>query len=93
MVAAFDGRYDTAGANLAGRVGCVEQALADITNENFYNKQPGLAKHLPSSIPEKSTTRPWRSYYNRFNVSVRNYSHYQLSGGPEIVDNPSFGII
>ena len=55
--------------------------------ETFYNKRPGLAKHLPLSIPEKSTTRPWRSYFNRFNSFVRNYSHYQLSGEPEVVDN------
>ena len=108
MIAAFDGRYDTNGADLAGRVGCVEHALAICINdvfekdaqndlklfiqqiskiETFYNKRPGLAKHLPLSIPEKSTTRPWRSYFNRFNSFVRNYSHYQLSGQPEVVDN------
>ena len=54
--------------------------------ETFYNKRPGLAKNLPYSIPEKSTTRPWRSHFNRFHALVRNFSHYQLSGESEIVD-------
>ena len=108
MIAAFDGRYDTDGVELAGRIGCVEHALSTYINdiyekdaqkelklfieqiskiETFYNKRPGLAKSLPYSIPEKSTTRPWRSYFNRFNSFVRNYSHYQLSGESELVDN------
>ena len=46
-----------------------------------------MAKNLPYSIPEKSTTRSWRSYFTRFNAIVRNYSHYQLSGQSELVDN------
>ena len=53
----------------------------------FYNKRLGLAKNLPNSIPGKSTTSPWRSYFNRFHALVRNFSHYQLSGESEIVDN------
>ena len=46
-----------------------------------------MAKDLPYSIPEKSTTRPWRSYFNPFNSFVRNYSNYQLCEESEIVDN------
>ena len=57
------------------------------TIETFYNKRPGLAKGLPVSIPEKSTTRPWRSYFHRFNAAVKNYSHYQLSDELEILEN------
>ena len=84
MKATFDGRYDTDGVELAGRIGCVEHALSTCINdtydkdaqkelkffieqiskiENFDNKRPGLAKNLPYSIPEKSTTRPWRLYF------------------------------
>ena len=57
------------------------------TIETFYNKRPGLARDLPLTIPEKSTTRPWRSYFNRLNAMVRNYPHYQNSDDFEVFDN------
>ena len=57
------------------------------TIENFYNKRPGLARDLPVTIPEKSTTHPWRSYFNRLNAMVRNYPHCQNSDHLGVVDN------
>ena len=49
------------------------------TLETFYDKRPGLARDLQLTIPEKSTTRLWRSYFNRLYAMVRNYPHYQNS--------------
>ena len=57
------------------------------TIETFYNKRQGLASDLPIAIPEKSTTRPWRSYFNRLNALVKNYSHYQNSNDFEVFEN------
>ena len=55
--------------------------------ETFYHKRPGLSRDLPLTIPEKSTTRPRRSYINRFNAIVRNYSDYQNSDDLEVIDS------
>jgi len=71
---------------------CPHQALKDLlqqmsTIENFYNRRQGLAKQLPFSIPEKSTTRPWRFFYTRFNSFVGNYFRYQECSEPVVVDS------
>ena len=44
--------------------------------ETYYNTRQAEASQLPFSIPTKSETREWRSYYRRFNAHLKNYSHY-----------------
>ena len=43
--------------------------------EAYYNTRQAKASQLPFSIPTKSTTREWRSYYRHFNAHLKNYSH------------------
>ena len=57
------------------------------TIETFYNKRPGLARDLQLTIPGKSITQPWRSFFNRLNAMVRNYPHYHNSDDLEVFDN------
>ena len=44
--------------------------------ETYYNTRQAKASQLPFSIPTKSTTREWRSYYRHFNAHLKNYLHY-----------------
>ena len=46
------------------------------------------------AIPEKSTTRPWRSYYNKLLAAVQNYVVYFTEEDCSVVDNlPSLALL
>lgn len=46
------------------------------------------------AIPEKSTTRPWRSHYNRLLAAVHNYVVYLTEDDNSVVDNlPSLALL
>ena len=65
-----------------------DQLLDKITTiENFYNRRDDKAKKLVRAIPEKSTTRPWRSYCNRLLDAVQNYVVYLTEEDSSVVDN------
>jgi len=69
-----------------------DQALSDLLRqitsiENLYNRRQGSAERLPFSIPQKSTTRPWHFFHTRFKSFIGNYSQYQKSAEPSVVDN------
>ena len=72
-----------------------DQLLDKITTiENFYNRRDDKAKKLVRAIPEKSTTRPWRSYYNRLLAAVQNYVVYLTEEDSSVVDNlPSLALL
>ena len=57
--------------------------------ENFYNRRDDKAKKLKRAIPEKSTTRPWRSHYNRLLAAVHNYGVYLTEDDNSVADNLS----
>ena len=57
--------------------------------EIYYNTRQAKASQLPFSIPTKSATREWRSYYRRFNAHVKNYSYYFNEDNEEFLNNIS----
>ena len=62
--------------------------------ETYYNTRQAKVSQLPFSIPTKSTTREWRSYYRRFNAHLKNYSHYCKEDDEEFLNHiPSFAQI
>ena len=62
--------------------------------EAYYNTRLAKASQLPFSIPTKSTTREWRSYYRRFNTHLKNYSHYCKEDDQEFLNHiPNFAQI
>ena len=62
--------------------------------ETYYNTRQAKASQLPFSIPTKSTTREWRSYYRRFNPHLKNYSHYCKEDDEEFLNHiPNFAQI
>ena len=59
--------------------------------ETYFNTRQAKAPQLPFSIPKKSATREWRSYYRRFNAHLKNYSHYCNEDDEEFLNHiPNF---
>ena len=62
--------------------------------ETYYDTRQAKASQLPFSIPTKSTTREWRSYYRRFNAHLKNHSHYCKEDDEEFLNHiPNFAQI
>ena len=62
--------------------------------ETYYNTRQAKASQLPFSIPTKSATREWRSYYRRLNAHLKNYSHYFNEDDEEFLNHiPNFAQI
>ena len=73
----------------------LKDKLMDTINniESFYNRRDDRAKNLVRAIPGKSTTRPWRSHYNRFLAAAHNYVVYLKEDDNSVVDNlPSLAL-
>ena len=51
--------------------------------ETNDNTRYAKASQLPFSIPTKSTSHEWRSYYRRFHARLKNYSHYYKENDEE----------
>ncbi|KAH9503610.1 hypothetical protein Btru_066970 [Bulinus truncatus] len=55
--------------------------------ETYYNTRQAKASQLPFSIPTKSATCEWLSYYQRFNAHSKNYAHYLHEDDEEFLNH------